>query len=92
MCIYLKLTNAIHFHKISHTALTDTVIQLYCRQSRFMAYRQFINWVRRGQHLGKKIRVVIPSCVVTKIRGAFPSEDGNYEGFHEASDSDTDSE
>lgn len=42
--------------------------------------------------LGKKFRVVIPSCVVTKIRKAFPNEDGDYEGFHETSDSDTDSE
>ena len=73
MCINLKLTNAIHFHKISHTALTNTVIQLYCRQSRFMTYRQFINWVRRGQHLVKKIRVVIPSCVVQKEVGGAES-------------------
>jgi rRNA-processing protein FCF1 len=58
-----------------------------------MAYRQFISWVRRGQPLGKKFRVVIPSCVVTKIRKAFPSENDIYEGFHEASDSDeTDSD
>ena len=57
-----------------------------------MAYSQFISWVRRGQHLGKKSRVVIPSCVVTKIRGAFPSKEWDYEGFHEASDFDIDSE
>lgn len=57
-----------------------------------MAYRQFINWVRRGQPLGKKFRVVIPSCVVTKIRKTFPDEHGNYEVFHEASDTDSDSE
>lgn len=57
-----------------------------------MAYRQFINWVRRSQPLGKKFRVVIPSCVVTKIRNSFPDEHGNYEGFHEASDTDSDSE
>ena len=29
---------------------------------------------------------------VKKAHAAFPSEDGNYQGFHGASDSDTDSE
>ncbi|XP_062609448.1 P2X purinoceptor 7-like [Saccostrea cucullata] len=59
------------------------------RQSRLMAYRQFICFVRRGQPLGKKNRVVLPACVVIKIRKAFP--DDEYEGFHsESSSSDSD--
>ena len=59
------------------------------RQYRLMAYRQFINWVRRGQPLGKKFRVVIPACVVLKIRKTFPEASGIYEGFHSASSSES---
>jgi hypothetical protein len=51
------------------------------RQSRLMAYRQFVCWVRKGQPLGKKYRVTLPACVVKIIREEFPSPDGNYEGF-----------
>jgi hypothetical protein len=53
------------------------------RQSRLMAYRQFVSWVRKGQPLGKKYRVTLPACVVKTIREEFPSPDGNYEGFKE---------
>lgn len=56
-----------------------------------MAYRQFLCWVRRGQPLGKKHRVVLPACAVLKIRKSFPEESGQYEGFHsESSESDSD--
>jgi hypothetical protein len=51
------------------------------RQSRFMAYRQFFCWVRKGQPLVKKYRVTLPVCVLKTIREEFPSSDGNYEGF-----------
>lgn len=44
---------------------------------RFTAYRQFVMWIFR--HLGKKIRVPLPSCVVSKIREKFTSPD--YCGF-----------
>ena len=57
-------------------------------QSRLMAYRQFVCWVRKGQPLGKRNRVTIPACVVNIIREAFPSQDGVYEGFKEC-ESDT---
>ena len=53
------------------------------RQSRLMAYRQFVCWVRKGQPLGKKYRVTLPACIVKTIREEFPSPDGNYEGFKE---------
>ena len=55
------------------------------RQSRLMAYRQFVCWVRKGQPLGKKYRVTLPACVVKTIREEFPSPDGNNEGFKECS-------
>ena len=56
-----------------------------------MAYRLFLCWVRRGQPLGKKKRVVLPLCVVSKIRKTFPDPGGIYEGFHDVeSSSDSD--
>jgi hypothetical protein len=51
------------------------------RQSRLMAYRLFVCWVRKGQPLGKKYRVTLPACFVKTIREEFPSPDGNYKGF-----------
>ena len=69
---------------------TENKDVVHFRQYRLMAYSQFINWVRRGQLLGKKFRVVIPACVVLKIRKAFPEPSGEYEGYHSASDSDSD--
>jgi hypothetical protein len=65
------------------------LMQLYLnfRQYILMAYRQFLCWVRRGQPLGKKKRVVLPSCVVSKIRKTFPDLDGIYEGFHDVDSS-----
>jgi hypothetical protein len=35
----------------------------------------------------KKKRVVLPSCVVSKIRKTFPDPDGIYEGFHDVDSS-----
>ena len=46
---------------------------------RHTAYRLFVLW--KHGHLGAGRRVVIPSCVVWKIRGCFQSPDGIYTGF-----------
>lgn len=48
---------------------------------RYTAYRQFVRWC--WQLLGKEVRVIIPTCVLLKIRTAFPDDDHNYVGFHE---------
>ena len=37
-----------------------------------MAYRQFVSWIRRGQPMGRKFRIVLPACVVNRIRQTFP--------------------
>ncbi|XP_063447183.1 uncharacterized protein LOC134726698 [Mytilus trossulus] len=52
------------------------------RRNRYTAYRQFVQccW----HFLGKEVRVVIPSCVVLKIRTVFRDLHQNYTGFHEA--------
>lgn len=47
------------------------------RRYRYTAYRQFTRWI--WHRLGRRNRVVLPSCVVSAIRGAFLSEE--YCGF-----------
>ncbi|XP_031565199.1 P2X purinoceptor 7-like [Actinia tenebrosa] len=48
---------------------------------RYASYRQFTWWVHG--YLGKKIRRVIPACVVSKIRSTFPNPNEEYTGFKE---------
>ena len=44
---------------------------------RHLAYRRFVRWI--WHCLGKNNRKILPSCVVNKIRTAFPSQ--QYCGF-----------
>ncbi|VDI08637.1 Hypothetical predicted protein, partial [Mytilus galloprovincialis] len=60
--------------------------ELSNRQSRLVAYRQFICWMLKGEKLGKGRRVVIPSCVVKDIRDSFPENNNDYTGFQAAID------
>nr|XP_055035662.1 P2X purinoceptor 7-like [Misgurnus anguillicaudatus] len=46
---------------------------------RFLAYRSFVSWC--WGYLGRHVRVVIPSCVVLRIRQEFPDLAGHYVGF-----------
>ena len=52
------------------------------RARRHASYRQVIFW--RYRRLGAGNRRVIPSCIVNRIRQAYPSPDGNYTGFRPA--------
>lgn len=47
---------------------------------RHLAYRRFVRWI--WHFLGKTNRKILPACVVSKIREAFPSE--QYCGFRYA--------
>ncbi|XP_042148891.1 uncharacterized protein LOC121048631, partial [Ixodes scapularis] len=47
------------------------------RRYRLTAYNQFVRWV--WHKLGRHHRKPLPSCVVVKIRAAYPSE--TYTGF-----------
>ncbi|XP_076112427.1 P2X purinoceptor 7-like [Mytilus galloprovincialis] len=51
--------------------------QMIHENYRYLAYRRFTRWIYRV--LGKHRRVVLPSCVVGKIRKQFPAE--QYTGF-----------
>ncbi|KAI7801783.1 putative P2X purinoceptor 7-like, partial [Triplophysa rosa] len=46
---------------------------------RYLAYRSFASWC--WGYLGRHVRVVIPACVVQRIRQEFPDAGGNYVGF-----------
>uniref|UniRef100_A0A9J8DH01 P2X purinoreceptor 7 intracellular domain-containing protein n=2 Tax=Cyprinus carpio TaxID=7962 RepID=A0A9J8DH01_CYPCA len=46
---------------------------------RHLAYKNFVRWC--WGYLGRHIRVVIPSCAVTRIREQFPDNTGTYSGF-----------
>ena len=53
-------------------------VTLFYRRNRYTAYRQFVRWC--WHYLGKEVRVILPSCVVSTIRDTFP--DQSYTGFH----------
>ena len=48
---------------------------------RHLAYKTFVSLVMCGQPLGKWRRAALPSCVVKRIREAFPDIHGQYVGF-----------
>lgn len=54
------------------------------RTWRYAAYKQFTSWINSWTTIGFKNRIVLPSCVIWKIRDEFPEEDGNYTGFKSA--------
>lgn len=60
---------------------------IHFRAYRYAAYRQFC-WFAHGK-LGKKIRRVLPSCVISKVREEYPSKSGRYTGFKDAEEDDS---
>lgn len=54
---------------------------------RWTAYTCFTYWVFQRK-LGRKNRRIIPACAMSKIRAAYPEENGQYKPFEEAEDSD----
>uniref|UniRef100_A0A8C1B467 P2X purinoreceptor 7 intracellular domain-containing protein n=1 Tax=Cyprinus carpio carpio TaxID=630221 RepID=A0A8C1B467_CYPCA len=53
-------------------------------QYRLVAYRIVLEWMLKGERLGRRNRRVLPSCVVSAIRLSYPSPSGRYVGFREA--------
>lgn len=54
----------------------------FYRSYRYAAYRQFTWWMHGW--LGRKVRRIIPSCSVKKIRSVYPEANGLYTGFKTA--------
>ena len=69
--LVVAIHNANDLFAFNHQTSNDTL--------RNAAYRQYVLW--KFGRLGAGNRVVIPSCVVWKIRTNFPSADGVYVGF-----------
>ena len=44
---------------------------------RYLAYRQFVQWVRDSKVMGK-YHVPIPACVIAEIRNVWPDPNGTY--------------
>ncbi|XP_065148371.1 P2X purinoceptor 7-like [Paramisgurnus dabryanus] len=71
-----SLQNACNIYRADYGPLRLRGIE---HRYRFLAYRSFVSWC--WGFLGWKIRVVIPSCVVLRIRREFPDAQGTYGGF-----------
>ena len=52
---------------------------VYNTQMRKAMYRIFT--YIKFFHLGRGVRIQVPYCVADKIRGVYPSRDGQYMGF-----------
>ncbi|XDV31922.1 hypothetical protein PO909_002845 [Leuciscus waleckii] len=55
-------------------------------QYRLVAYRLVLEWMLKGERLGRRSRRDLPACVVRAIRNSYPSPLGDYVGFREAED------
>ncbi|XP_014667403.1 PREDICTED: uncharacterized protein LOC106808979 [Priapulus caudatus] len=78
-------TALVAMHDVSGGDLQDPLTN---RILRLAAYRQYTYWVHK--RLGKGVRRVIPACVILKVREAYPEESGQYVGYRDACESETD--
>ena len=65
------------FTKDEYLSKINVKSAILFRQYRFIAYRNLTSWC--WGWLGRRVRVVLPSCAVNKIRSTYPSEE--YVGF-----------
>ena len=70
-------SKSIIIHGYLYVYYSIIIFKYFSRQYRFIANRQLTGWC--WGWLGRKVRVVLPSCSVTANRNNFPSE--QYAGF-----------
>ncbi|XP_063067222.1 P2X purinoceptor 7-like [Engraulis encrasicolus] len=74
VCLNEHVLRTAHFHYQQDYADVEGM-----KWKRYTAYRQFVRWCY--EYLGRRVRVPLPSCVVSSIRRTFPSTD--YRGFQD---------
>lgn len=67
-----------HFIHLYITQSLQKMCNIF-RKFRYVAYRQFVRWC--WGFLGKNNRTPLPACVMSRIRNAFPANDGQYKNF-----------
>lgn len=88
--IFLCMTNIFKYKLTQHMCRNQTktfIIKIWshlkesfvCSRYRYLAYRMFVSWC--WGFLGRRIRVVNPSCVVLRVRREFPDSQQEYMGF-----------
>ncbi|KAG5844319.1 hypothetical protein ANANG_G00161220 [Anguilla anguilla] len=76
-CLLRQKTSAAeNLHRAEHGPLD---VRQRAARARYLAYRQFVSWC--WGYLGRRIRVVIPSCVVLRIHCEYPDEEDHHTGF-----------
>ncbi|XP_037528557.1 P2X purinoceptor 7-like [Rhipicephalus sanguineus] len=69
LCLNIAVLRVAYFELRARRDCMDEDIH---KRYRYTAYRQFVRWL--WGRLGRGHRFVLPSCVVAKIRGTFPTE------------------
>ncbi|XP_031176377.1 P2X purinoceptor 7-like [Sander lucioperca] len=69
-----SLQNALNIYRADYGPLR---LRVMTNRYRYLAYRSFVSWC--WGFLGRRVRVVIPSCVVLRIRTEYA--DSTYTGF-----------
>ena len=92
----LMCEEGLHYNRLIYASLIkdNSARQKYLDKSfdngmkRHLCYRNFLAVVNRGQPLGRGVRVILPRCVISKIRQQYPDNNGLYTGFQPAHDHD----
>ncbi|KAL2099390.1 hypothetical protein ACEWY4_005870 [Coilia grayii] len=88
VCLNLySLQNALNIYRADYGPLQFStnnfiIFVFFARRCRHLAYRSFVSWC--WGYLGRKVRVIIPACVVLRIRREFPDTEGQNVGFRPA--------
>lgn len=76
--IVFSLQNALNIYRAEYGRLQMRQIQ---QRHRYLAYRTFVSWC--WGFIGRRIRVVIPACVVLRICREFPDPQNVFVGFRQ---------